>query len=80
MLNRQGRPTQPGEGAMAEHPTFTGNRALMIEEPLLFEIGRCESFLSDTDLRLNRAPIVRARRGVGARRLIRSLTSRPPSK
>jgi glycine dehydrogenase subunit 2 len=25
---------------MAGHPTFTGNRALMIEEPLIFETGR----------------------------------------
>src|SRR5262245_44214648 len=40
MLNRQGRPSAPGAAAMAEHPTFTGNRALVIEEPLIFEIGR----------------------------------------
>ncbi len=37
-MNREGRPTRPeaAEGAAA---TWTGNRALMLEEPLLFEIG-----------------------------------------
>ncbi len=39
MLNEQGRPTQP---------TFTGNRALTIEEPLLFEAGRTD--VSGVDL------------------------------
>jgi glycine dehydrogenase subunit 2 len=37
-MNREGRPTRPeaaGEGAPA---TFTGNRALMLEEPLIFEM------------------------------------------
>ncbi|MFY9641547.1 MAG: aminomethyl-transferring glycine dehydrogenase subunit GcvPB [Rhodomicrobium sp.] len=29
--------------AMEEHPTFTGNRALAIEEPLIFEIGSTET-------------------------------------
>ncbi len=44
MLNNQGRPTQPSANEnVAEHRTFTGNRALMIEEPLLFEIGRSET-------------------------------------
>ena len=39
-INQSGwRPEAPqGEGAGAA-PTFTGNRALMLEEPLLFEIG-----------------------------------------
>jgi glycine dehydrogenase subunit 2 len=42
MLNEQGRPTSPAApNAMAEE-TFTGNRALQIEEPLLFEIGRTD--------------------------------------
>jgi len=43
MLNSEGRPTSPAAPANAapEH-TFTGNRALQIEEPLLFEIGRRE--------------------------------------
>ncbi len=40
MLNRQGRPTGPGFGSAAAHETFTGNRALMQEEALIFEIGR----------------------------------------
>jgi glycine dehydrogenase subunit 2 len=43
MLNTQGRPTAPAEsdGAAVEtvHATFTGNRALMQEEALIFEIG-----------------------------------------
>jgi len=39
-MNTQGRPTTPGEAADATHPTFTGNKALMIEEPLIYEIGR----------------------------------------
>ena len=40
-MNNQGRPTQPhaAEGATE---TFTGNRALMLEEPLIFEIGVAE--------------------------------------
>src|SRR4051812_19893522 len=42
MLNRQGRPTEAGEADAAAHPTFTGNRALQIEEALIFEIGRPE--------------------------------------
>jgi hypothetical protein len=43
MLNNQGRPTAAGEASATEHPTFTGNRALIIEEALLFEIGRAET-------------------------------------
>ena len=39
MLNRQGRPTQAGEAAHAEHATFTGNKALQQVEPLIFERG-----------------------------------------
>ena len=39
-MNKQGRQTQPHEGnARDPHPTATGNRALMLEEPLIFEIG-----------------------------------------
>ena len=42
MINDQGRPTRPGANAEAadDRPTFTGNRALQLEEPLIFEIGR----------------------------------------
>jgi len=49
MLNRQGRPSGVGETDASEHYTFTGNRALMIEEPLLFEIGRLERTGVDVD-------------------------------
>jgi glycine dehydrogenase subunit 2 len=42
MLNRQGRATNAGDAAAREAETFTGNRALMIEEPLIFETGRTE--------------------------------------
>jgi glycine dehydrogenase subunit 2 len=40
-MNRQGRPTEPKADAAAPD-TFTGNRALRIEEALIFEIGRPE--------------------------------------
>ncbi|MEJ0012229.1 MAG: aminomethyl-transferring glycine dehydrogenase subunit GcvPB [Bauldia sp.] len=36
----EGRPTQPTAPNAAPAKTFTSNRALQIEEPLLFEIGR----------------------------------------
>ncbi|MDJ1157843.1 aminomethyl-transferring glycine dehydrogenase subunit GcvPB [Chelatococcus sp. SYSU_G07232] len=42
MLNRQGRPTQPGAAGAEAHETFTGNRALQQEEALIFEIGRLD--------------------------------------
>ncbi len=42
MLNRQGRQTDPGEAESTAPRTFTGNRALRIEEALIFEIGRPE--------------------------------------
>ena len=39
-LNASGwRPTAPQAGGDAAPATFTGNRALMLEEPLIFEIG-----------------------------------------
>ncbi len=38
MMN-QGRPTQPETSGSTGNPTFTGNRALMLEEPLIFEVG-----------------------------------------
>ncbi|MDQ2893751.1 MAG: aminomethyl-transferring glycine dehydrogenase subunit GcvPB, partial [Pseudomonadota bacterium] len=38
-INQSGwRPTVPASGGAAA-PTFTGNKALMLEEPLIFEIG-----------------------------------------
>jgi len=46
MLNNQGRPTRPQAGASepsgAKRPTFTGNRGLQLEEPLIFEVGRTD--------------------------------------
>ncbi|MFN3673169.1 MAG: aminomethyl-transferring glycine dehydrogenase subunit GcvPB [Bosea sp. (in: a-proteobacteria)] len=49
MLNRQGRPTQAGAGALEAHATFTGNKALQQIEPLIFEIGRYETTGVDID-------------------------------
>jgi glycine dehydrogenase subunit 2 len=40
MMNRQGRPTAAGVSEGRGTDTFTGNRGLQIEEPLIFEIGR----------------------------------------
>jgi len=50
MLNDKGRPTRPEtrDEAPMRSDTFTGNRALDVEEPLLFEIGRAE--VSGVDL------------------------------
>ncbi|MBN9058351.1 MAG: aminomethyl-transferring glycine dehydrogenase subunit GcvPB, partial [Rhizobiales bacterium] len=40
-MNSQGRPTVAATAATSDLPdTFTGNRALQIEEALLFEVGR----------------------------------------
>jgi glycine dehydrogenase subunit 2 len=36
-MNREGRPTGAGEAGAPQNRTFTGNRALQIEEPLIFE-------------------------------------------
>src|SRR5438270_3617993 len=49
MLNRQGRPTDADETENAPPHTFTGNRALRIEEALIFEIGRPEVTGVDLD-------------------------------
>ena len=38
-MNRGGRPTSAQGGQTSDHPTFTGNKALQIEEPLIFEVG-----------------------------------------
>jgi glycine dehydrogenase subunit 2 len=48
-VNRQGRPTEAGSAASAERSTFTGNRALQIEEALLFEVGRTDVTGVDLD-------------------------------
>ena len=39
-MNQQGRPTKPIDAVPVAPATFTGNRALRIEEALIFEIGR----------------------------------------
>jgi glycine dehydrogenase subunit 2 len=38
-MNREGRSTRPEASQGAEGPTWTGNRALMLEEALIFELG-----------------------------------------
>ena len=48
-MNDQGRPTR-AEPLEAKRETFTGNRGLAIEEPLLFEIGRAEISGVDVDV------------------------------
>ena len=48
-MNSQGRPTQPGEAIPARRATFTGNRALQMEEALIFETGRPDATGVDID-------------------------------
>src|SRR5256885_785374 len=48
-MNRQGRPTEPIAMLSTAPNTFTGNRALRIEEALIFEIGRPEVTGVDLD-------------------------------
>jgi len=48
-MNQQGRPTKPGDAVAIAPKTFTGNRALRIEEALIFEIGRPEVTGVDLD-------------------------------
>jgi glycine dehydrogenase subunit 2 len=49
-MNRQGRPTEPVTAlGYAQPQTFTGNRALQIEEALIFEIGRTDTTGVDLD-------------------------------
>ena len=48
-MNREGRPTRPDAGDTVAAETWTGNRALMLEEPLLFEIGDSETTGVDFD-------------------------------
>jgi glycine dehydrogenase subunit 2 len=38
-MNREGRPTRPDSDDVVAPATFTGNRALMLEEPLIFEMN-----------------------------------------
>ncbi|WP_447763662.1 aminomethyl-transferring glycine dehydrogenase subunit GcvPB [Sphingopyxis panaciterrae] len=49
-LNRAGwRPEMNAAGGADDNVTFTGNRALMLEEPLIFEIGSTETTGVDFD-------------------------------
>ena len=49
MLNNQGRPTRAGEVSTADLTTFTGNRALDMEEALIFETARYDATGVDID-------------------------------
>ena len=49
MLNTVGRPTHTGTAAIPERKTFTGNRALQMEEALIFETGRLDVTGVDID-------------------------------
>ena len=49
-INQSGwRPTTPEAGEASDISTFTGNRALMLEEALIFEIGSSETTGVDFD-------------------------------
>jgi glycine dehydrogenase subunit 2 len=49
-INQSGwRPTTPEKGEGSSTETFTGNRALMLDEPLIFEIGSNETTGVDFD-------------------------------
>ena len=48
-MNSQGRPTRPETAQAAARKTFTGNRALDMEEALIFETGRFDASGVDVD-------------------------------
>ena len=59
-INQSGwRPEAPLANGAGDQPTFTGNRALMLEEPLLFEIGSTDR----TGVDFEEAPKVASRLG-----------------
>ncbi len=62
-MNSQGRPTRPKTAEAAGRPTFTGNRALDMEEPLIFETGRFDA----TGVDLEEPALVASRLGSLAR-------------
>src|SRR5262245_28586136 len=64
MRNRQGRPTAPVDASAEAVDTFSGNRALAIEEGLIFEIGRSDT----TGVDIDEPPSFAARLGKLARR------------
>src|SRR5579884_3276854 len=49
IMNMQGRPTRPEEAELIAPTTFTGNRGLDMEEPLIFETGRLDATGVDID-------------------------------
>ncbi|MHA1559918.1 MAG: aminomethyl-transferring glycine dehydrogenase subunit GcvPB [Alphaproteobacteria bacterium] len=63
MLN-VGRPTQAESSSKGDHHTFTGNRGLAIEEPLLFEVGH----ITESGVDLPEPDAVRSRLGSHERR------------
>jgi len=64
MLNEQGRPTAPAAATnAADDRTFTANRGLQIEEPLIFEVGRADV----TGVDLPETPAAKSRLGNHAR-------------
>src|ERR1700728_1043973 len=64
MLNNQGRPTRSGESSSAAAATFTGNRALDMEEALIFETGRLDA----TGVDIDEPPPFASRLGAHARK------------
>ena len=71
-MNIQGRPTRPTSASPAGRGSFTGNRALDIEEALIFETGRLDA--SGVDIE-DPAPFVSRLGGHAAHR--RDRPSRP---
>jgi glycine dehydrogenase subunit 2 len=64
MLNNQGRPTRAGEASTGDLSTFTGNRALDMEEALIFETARYDA----TGVDIDEPPPFVSRLGAHARR------------
>ncbi len=62
-MNVQGRPTRPEKAGSAAGGTFTGNRALGMEEALIFETGRADR----TGVDLDDPPVFQSRLGPHAR-------------
>ena len=62
-MNEQGRPTAPVAANVAAEATFTRNRGLQIEEPLIFETGRNDV----TGVDVAEPPAVALRLGAHAR-------------
>ncbi|NBU79705.1 MAG: aminomethyl-transferring glycine dehydrogenase subunit GcvPB, partial [Sphingomonadaceae bacterium] len=58
-LNQSGWRPEMGGAAQAEAATYTGNRALMLEEALIFELGDCQT----TGVDIAPAPKVASRLG-----------------